>query len=188
MNTSLQKRLEAIGSQDAKALAEKDKSYGSSWKKRGGVGAFMMLARKWDRLETQTQGHGYDIFLAIEKNGAHTSLSDEGLLSDVQDLRRYLMLVEDELQQRAAARQMSRAALANLSTPTAPRQTAGQEHPFGFDPSQDLPNSATVHQTTTVDGAKAGMIVRQTGGTYWSDVHQSWGTLAEDGSFQVVPE
>jgi len=38
---------------DVRELVEAEKSYGDSWRKRGGVGAFMMLARKWDRIENQ---------------------------------------------------------------------------------------------------------------------------------------
>lgn len=93
--------LEQVVTNDVKVLLKKDKEYGSSWKKRGGTGAFMMLARKWDRLETQvssTTGRAgvvvsaYDIF-------EHAMRDDrvEGVLDDIQDLRRYLILVEAEL-------------------------------------------------------------------------------------------
>jgi hypothetical protein len=81
-------------------LQEREKLYGSSWKKRGGVGAFMMLARKWDRLENILKepvfrpGIGsagsYDIFQFIHLNPAN-------VLDDVRDLRRYLLLVEAEM-------------------------------------------------------------------------------------------
>ncbi len=37
---------------DIETLQEKEATYRGSWKRRGGVGAFMMLARKWDRLES----------------------------------------------------------------------------------------------------------------------------------------
>ena len=81
-----------IASCDAEELADKEKSYGYSWKQRGGVGAFMMLARKWDRIENQTKKFGYDIFEAVL-----TDPSPEGLLDDIGDLRRYLFLVEAEM-------------------------------------------------------------------------------------------
>ena len=42
-------KVRKIAKQDAQKLHEAEQSYGDSWKKRGGVGAFMMLARKWDR-------------------------------------------------------------------------------------------------------------------------------------------
>ena len=97
---TLLERLTAAAICDVTTLVEKDKSYGSSWKKRGGVGAFMMLARKWDRIETIMQrshsvpGIGsagaYEIFEQCEFNFG-------GVLDDVRDLRRYLLLVESEL-------------------------------------------------------------------------------------------
>jgi hypothetical protein len=83
-------KLNLIAVNDIEVLMEKGKVYGDSWKKRGGVGAFMMLARKWDRIENQMQASGYDIF----KCNMHEK---DGLLDDIQDLRRYLLLVEEEL-------------------------------------------------------------------------------------------
>ena len=73
-------------------LEEAEQSYGDSWKQRGGVGAFMMLARKWDRLEKQVTEQGYDIFQAIAYDSR-----EEGVLDDIRDLRRYLFLVEAEV-------------------------------------------------------------------------------------------
>lgn len=77
---------------DLEELQLAEKSYGNSWKKRGGVGAFMMLARKWDRLENQVNRHDWDVFTAI-KNDTRV----EGILDDIKDLRRYLLLVESEM-------------------------------------------------------------------------------------------
>ena len=48
-------KVNEIAHEDVQKLHEAEKSYGNSWKQRGGVGAFMMLARKWDRIENQTQ-------------------------------------------------------------------------------------------------------------------------------------
>jgi len=86
---SLQDRLKKVALADVSALIEAQKSYGDSWSKRGGVGAFMMLARKWDRIENQCRALGYDVFKAI--SDGHNV---DGFLDDIQDLRRYLMLVE----------------------------------------------------------------------------------------------
>lgn len=102
--------LDAIAAEDAAGLKKAQQSYGDSWKKRGGVGAFMMLARKWDRIEkaldpTKEPGDqreapmsvrgtpvpAFDIFAGI---AADTRA--EGLIDDIRDLRRYLMLVEAE--------------------------------------------------------------------------------------------
>jgi len=84
--------VEQVAQKDVTKLHKAEQSYGNSWKQRGGVGAFMMLARKWDRLEKQVNESNYDIFHAAEKD-----TRPEGILDDIQDLRRYLMLVEAEL-------------------------------------------------------------------------------------------
>jgi hypothetical protein len=107
------KHLEAIGAEDAAGLKKAQASYGNSWKSRGGVGAFMMLARKWDRLENRladfpgsTTYHDgsafihasqskYDIFAHVE-----CDQRSEGVIDDIRDLRRYLMLVEADLRAR----------------------------------------------------------------------------------------
>jgi len=83
---------------DRKELFEKGSVYGPSWKQRGGVGAFMMLARKWDRLENILRRHEkeYNIFDAIEK----TITQQEGVLEQIRDLRNYLALVESEMVER----------------------------------------------------------------------------------------
>ena len=77
---------------DYEQLLISGRSYGDSWKKRGGVGAFMMLARKWDRIEKQTTEQNWDIFAAI-----HANPTDSGIIDDIRDLRRYLLLVEAEM-------------------------------------------------------------------------------------------
>lgn len=85
--------LAQVAQGDVEKLLVKDKEYGASWKKRGGVGAYMMLARKWDRLEEQVeQRAGFDIIAA-----ARNDRRPEGILDDIRDLRRYLLLVEAEL-------------------------------------------------------------------------------------------
>lgn len=91
-----------LAQRDVEAVRAGEEQYQGSWKRRGGVGAFMMLARKWDRLEGRVGcapklpdgglGDRYDIF-------AH-ALADtrpEGILDDIRDLRRYLLLVEAEI-------------------------------------------------------------------------------------------
>lgn len=84
--------LQTIADSDVVALQEAEKSYGDSWRKRGGVGAFMMLARKWDRIENQVKAQQYDVFGAIEADRRA-----DGIMDDIQDLRRYLMLVEEHM-------------------------------------------------------------------------------------------
>ncbi len=142
MNNFLE-HLDTIAGEDVAGLNKAQQSYGDSWKKRGGVGAFMMLARKWDRLENRVkeeiksgflkegveggkssygsgdfedriEAHSWDIF-------EHIAADDraEGLIDDIRDLRRYLMLVEAEMRCRG-----SKAATSthrdNTSMPSAP--------------------------------------------------------------------
>lgn len=92
-------QLEQVATNDVEELIKKDKAYGGSWQKRGGIGAFMMAARKWDRIEEQMKKVNYDIFTAIQDDAR-----DEGVLDDVRDLRRYLMLIEAEMVARGAVK------------------------------------------------------------------------------------
>ncbi len=84
--------LPEVVNADLEQLRIKDRQYAGSWQKRGGIGAFMMAARKWDRLEEQVKKHGYDIFVA-----AADDPRPEGIRDDIGDLRRYLLLIEGEL-------------------------------------------------------------------------------------------
>ena len=90
VRTKFEAGLNGICAADILGLVKAQESYGTSWRNRGGVGAFMMLARKWDRLENQVKKHNYDIFEAI----AHDR-RPEGIIDDIRDLRRYLLLVEE---------------------------------------------------------------------------------------------
>ena len=94
ISTTLQ-QVSVVANEDVKKLEEAEQSYGDSWKQRGGVGAFMMLARKWDRLEKQVSSNDFDVFAAAEKDQR-----TEGVIDDIRDLRRYLLLVEAELNER----------------------------------------------------------------------------------------
>jgi hypothetical protein len=67
-------------------LYDKERDYKGSWQKRGGVGAFMMLARKWDRIEAAAVGQGYDLFAVLENDESDTD-------DDIEDLINYLLLV-----------------------------------------------------------------------------------------------
>ena len=78
-----------LAGSDVTALEKAQESYGDSWRNRGGVGAFMMLARKWDRIENQVSSDNYDVFKTIKEDP-----SSDGILDDIRDLRRYLLLVE----------------------------------------------------------------------------------------------
>lgn len=96
--------IQKIADNDVETLIQKGVSYGDSWKRRGGVGAFMMLARKMDRIENIAHANGYDIFKVGREN-----IGD--ILDDIRDLRAYLLLVEDEViaQQNATAEAVQKA-------------------------------------------------------------------------------
>ncbi len=83
--------LPTIALSDSNGLLRAHGHYGNSWKKRGGCGAYFMLARKWDRLEKLVSEKGYDIFRAMDED-----TRGEGIIDDIRDLRRYLLLVEAE--------------------------------------------------------------------------------------------
>jgi hypothetical protein len=96
-------RLAALAKRDVDRIRQKEKSYGNSWKRRGGISAFMMLARKWDRIEQRitrriepaagAPGASRDnIFehIAADRRA-------EGVLDDIGDLRRFLLLLEAEM-------------------------------------------------------------------------------------------
>lgn len=81
-----------IAQEDTDRVLAKDRDYGASWKKRGGIGAYMMVARKFDRLETMCAKHGYDVFKACAAEGG-----TESLLDTIRDARSYLDLIEAEV-------------------------------------------------------------------------------------------
>ena len=97
------KQVGKLSSLDHVKLEEAEQSYGDSWKQRGGVGAFMMLARKWDRLEKQVTESNYDVFQAAAED-----MREEGILDDISDLRRYLFLVEAEVRMRQNGKRKAR--------------------------------------------------------------------------------
>lgn len=106
-----------VATLDKLTLIDKGTHYGDSWKKRGGVGAFMMLARKWDRLDNllASVGSGQEFVAALRRNPGDVQ-------DDVHDLRRYLLLVEDEAE-RLGARLEAQA----LEREQALRNAAGQQ-------------------------------------------------------------
>jgi hypothetical protein len=100
-NPNRAEMLRPICEADIKVLVDKGASYGPSWRQRGGTGAFMMLARKWDRIENIVRdNHGWDIFKALSENTGD-------IADDIGDLRRYLLLVEEYVRNGAPDQQES---------------------------------------------------------------------------------
>lgn len=88
--SDLRLRLDKLIEKDADELAKREESYGGSWKAYGGFSAFMNIARKWQRIEHQAKQCEYDIFKAVRVYHGH-----DGIMDDIRDLRRYLLLIED---------------------------------------------------------------------------------------------
>ena len=81
-------------------LYEKDAVYGGSWQKRGGIGAFMMLARKWDRLENIVSNDQPDTGFAPYDILGCLAVNPGDVADDVEDLVCYLLLVMAEAKRR----------------------------------------------------------------------------------------
>ena len=132
-------RMHAILERDVECLVEKDREYGRSWMKRGGVGAFMMLARKWDRIEQRVSRSfrtpvqlgeprdvtKWDIFAHLE-----CDKREESLIDDIRDLRNYLLLVEEEMMEKGVLTDI-------VGESDRTEDSTGMEHPFGFEAEQE---------------------------------------------------
>lgn len=84
---------------DLQYLRKKDVQYEASWKRRDGQGAFFTIVRPWDRLDAMCKRNGYDLFEVIEREGL--AGPDGSVIACIRDLRRYLLLVEAEMTERA---------------------------------------------------------------------------------------
>lgn len=94
--------LSDIVEADMDYVKRKDVQYDSSWKKRGGVGAFFTIVRPWDRLasmmaEIRPAWSQFDLFGAIAVEGL--TGPDGSIIACVRDLRRYLLLLEAHMVQ-----------------------------------------------------------------------------------------
>lgn len=95
---SLKQQLLEIFANDAEFISERDAHYKSSWKSRGGVGAFFTIARPWDRFEAIAERGGWDIFKIIkeEQDKGLTEANDGTLQACIRDLRAYMALLAAE--------------------------------------------------------------------------------------------
>lgn len=91
MNMDHLNYLRSVANQDVEQIQNKERTYKGSWKKRGGVGAAMMLLRKVDRLENMLEERKYDVFKEPGDG------SDGTMIAEIRDLRSYLLLVEAEM-------------------------------------------------------------------------------------------
>lgn len=81
------RRLRDVTDTLIEQLVRARESYGESWNRRGGTGAYMVAMRKVDRLETVMPQYGYDLFRALREDQR-----PEGIADDIFDLAAYLLL------------------------------------------------------------------------------------------------
>lgn len=117
--------LQSIANGIVSTLFKKEQHYAGSWQKRGGPGAFMMLARKWDRIENLAKTKNYDIFEAVEKN-------DGDVVDDIDDLIGYLLLVRSRCSQFKVSTDDSVFTLVEESTTQIIKGTIEHPAPFGY--------------------------------------------------------
>lgn len=95
MNLEHMDYIEGISDNDIAVLRVKEfQTYGGSWKKRGGTGAFFVIARKWDALENILAKAGTFDVLSV---GVEQGEGDGTVIEQIRDLRRYLLLAEAEM-------------------------------------------------------------------------------------------
>lgn len=87
--------LHSVADQAVSLITSKTRTYGDSWKRRGGRGAWFTLVRPWDRLERIVEAHGGDVLAACR---ADTSGDDGTALACVRDVMCYLILVAAEIE------------------------------------------------------------------------------------------
>ncbi len=129
-------RLHFITEALVEFVNDKDVQYGSSWRKRGGVGAFMVMARKWDRIEQACETRHpakYDIFNVFEADGRN-----ETVLDDCLDLVGYLLILVEHMIEIGHVTGIKELHMSFVSsTQTGETEPSGMAHPFGFDEEKD---------------------------------------------------
>lgn len=86
--------VRAVALAGVAVIVEKTRTYGPSWKRRGGPGAWFTTVRPWDRLETIVERHGGDVLAAV---AADPSGADGSALGCLRDIRNYTILIEAEM-------------------------------------------------------------------------------------------
>lgn len=112
-NLAYHQHIGKIAENDINYVRKKDAQYDASWKRRGGPGAWFTIVRPWDRLsqfmerpkQTGTMTHA--MVPVWERNDIIGAMVAEKLSGEdgtvtacVRDLRRYLLLLEAEVQER----------------------------------------------------------------------------------------
>jgi hypothetical protein len=140
------RHLSSLASSIVSLLHKKEETYGNAWLKRGGIGAFFVSSRKWDRIENILQKHNYDIFAAF---AADKGRKDEETFTDtVDDLIGYLLMWRAEAVERGLlVEDKSRTDLQILSDLAKSAQSKGATtspaptrigEPRGYDPRTEI--------------------------------------------------
>ena len=129
-------RLNAITEELVKFVGEKDLHYGSSWRKRGGAGAFFVIARKWDRIEKACEtleSAKYDIFNVFETDDRR-----ETILDDCLDLVGYLLILVEHMIEIGHVTGIKELRMSFVSsTPMVESEPSGMTKPFGFEEEEE---------------------------------------------------
>ncbi len=131
-------RLHFITEELVKYVSDKDTQYGSSWRKRGGAGAYFVIARKWDRIEQACEtlkSTKYDIF-----NVFATDDRRETILDDCLDLVGYLLILIEHMVEIGYITKIESLRMSFVPTPTMIEPApSGMSSPHGFDEKEDVP-------------------------------------------------
>lgn len=137
-------RLKFITEELVKFVNDKDIQYGSSWRKRGGAGAFMVIARKWDRIEQacEKETAKYDIFNVFKEEDRR-----ETILDDCLDLVGYLLILVEHMIEIGHVTRIKELNMSFVSSDhRGVPESSGMENPFGYIEGEDQdPTSARYH-------------------------------------------
>ena len=128
-------RLNFITEELVKFVNDKDVQYGSSWRKRGGAGAFMVIARKWDRIEQVCETRHpakYDIFDVFEADDR-----SETILDDCLDLVGYLLILVEHMIEIGHVTKIEELRMSFVPAITPGSAPSGMRNPFGFDEEEE---------------------------------------------------
>jgi len=128
-------RINAIAEELVKYVNDKDVQYGSSWRKRGGPGAFMVIARKWDRIEQacEKETAKYDIFNVFKEEDRR-----ETILDDCLDLVGYLLILVEHMIEIGHVTGIKELHMSFVSsTPMVESEPSGMTKPFGFEEEEE---------------------------------------------------
>lgn len=143
-------RLHFITKELVKYVGDKDLHYGSSWRRRGGAGAFFVISRKWDRIEQacETQESAkYDIFNVFKKDDR-----SETILDDCLDLIGYLLILIEHMVEIGYVTKIEALHMRFiLTSPEVRLEPSGMQHPFGFDEKEDSDPPSTSYHPDQVD-------------------------------------